>query len=327
MPPVSDHPTKETSGEGRRAEAELVLGLRPRPFLTAVWRAPQREWFGYVLALPVLLLIGVVVLYPVFQGIILSFTNASLLTPARAWVGLENYRQLLADANFSNALIHSVILTTVAVSLELLIGMQLALLLGQKVPGIRVFRSLTMASWVLPIVSTVLMFELMVLPRNGLFNIILDRLGIHQWDSYWFGNLTLAFPLIILMHVWRNAPFFGIALFASMQTIPRDYYEAAAIDGASALQRFRHITLPGVAYVAMIMVILHVLFTFTNFDFVYLSTGGGPINTSMVLPVYVYELFWQNYQTGLAAACGVLIMLMLLVFSTLYVVQVREREV
>jgi ABC-type sugar transport system permease subunit len=94
----------------------------------------------------------------------------------------------------------------------------------------------------------------------------------------------------------------GIALFAAMRTIPQEHYEAAAIDGASAWQRWIYITLPGVSYVVMIMVILHVLFTFNNFDFVYISTGGGPVNTTMVLPVYVYRLFWQNCQTGLAAS-------------------------
>jgi ABC-type sugar transport system permease subunit len=150
--------------------------------------------------------------------------------------------------------------------------------------------------------------------------------GLRQWDSYWFGNPTLAMPTIIMMHVWRNTPFFGIALFAAMRTIPHDRYEAAAIDGASAPQRFLFVTLPGVAYVVMIMVILHVLFTFNNFDFVYISTGGGPVDTTMILPVYVYRLFWQNYQTGVAAAVGVTMLLILLVFTVLYVTRVREQE-
>lgn len=322
MRPISDRTI-----EARGAEVEHELGLPRWPVLGAVWRAREREWFGYVLALPALLLLGLVVLYPVIQGIILSLTNASLLTPAHAFVGLQNYQLLFADPTFITALMHSVILTAVAVGLELLLGMEMALLLSQRVPGIRVFRSVTMASWVLPIVASMMMFNLMVLPHYGLFNIILDHLGLQQWDTFWFGNPTLAFPLIIVMHVWRNAPFFGIALFAAMQTIPQEQYEAAAIDGASAWQRFVRITVPGVAYVAMIMVVLHVLFTFNNFDFVYLSTGGGPIDTSMVLPVYVYLKFWQNYQVGLAASAGVIIMAILLVFSTLYVVRVREREV
>jgi ABC-type sugar transport system permease subunit len=302
------------------------LGPNHRAALISMLRAPEREWFGYVMALPALLLMCLVVLYPVVQAINLSFTNASTLTPGNVYVGLDNYRQLFNDPIFSTALTNSLELTIWAVGLELVLGMGLALLLCLRLPGIQIFRGITMASWVIPIVATVMMFNVMVVPRHGLFNIILDHIGLQSWDSYWFGNLKLAMPTIIAMHVWRNAPFFAIALFACMRTIPQDQYEAAAIDGASAFQRFRHITLPGVAYVAMIMVILHVLFTFNNFDFVYVATGGGPINATLVLPVYVYRLFWQNYQTGLASAVGVVIMLILLLFTVVYVALVRERE-
>jgi ABC-type sugar transport system permease subunit len=279
-----------------------------------------------VLALPAFALIGLVVLYPVAQGINLSFTNASTLTPGYTYVGLDNFKQDFNDPVFMTALKNSLILTVSAVGLELILGMGLALLLNLRLRGIQVFRSVTMASWVIPIVATVMMWRVLVLPRYGLFNVIADNIGLGQGDGDWFGSLKLAFPLIVTMHVWRNAPFFGIALFACMRTIPQDHYEAAAIDGASAFQRFLHITLPGVSYVAMIMVILHVLFTFNNFDFVYVATGGGPINSTMVLPVYVYRLFWQNYQTGVAASVGVVIMAILLVFTVFYVTRVRERE-
>ncbi len=321
------HPGSDPAVEDRSAAAKRA-GHVPGPdlALTAILSAPQREWFGYVLALPALLLMGLVVLYPIVQGAILSLTNASTLTPGRSFVGLQNFQQIFADPVFSTALVNSVVLTGVAVGLELVLGMGLALLLCLKLPGIQIFRSITMASWVIPIVATVMMYSLMTLPHYGLFNIILDSLGLRQWDSYWFGNPALAMPTIIMMHVWRNAPFFGVALFASMRTIPQDRYEAAAIDGASAVQRFLFITLPGVAYVIMIMVILHVLFTFNNFDVIYISTGGGPVDTTMILPVYVYRLFWQNYQTGVAAAVGVIMMLLLLVFTVLYVTRVREQE-
>lgn len=321
------HPGSDPAVEDRSAAAKRA-GHVPGPdlALTAILSAPQREWFGYVLALPALLLMGLVVLYPIVQGAILSLTNASTLTPGRSFVGLQNFQQIFADPVFSTALVNSVVLTGVAVGLELVLGMGLALLLCLKLPGIQIFRGITMASWVIPIVATVMMYSLMTLPHYGLFNIILDSLGLRQWDSYWFGNPALAMPTIIMMHVWRNAPFFGVALFASMRTIPQDRYEAAAIDGASAVQRFLFITLPGVAYVIMIMVILHVLFTFNNFDVIYISTGGGPVDTTMILPVYVYRLFWQNYQTGVAAAVGVIMMLLLLVFTVLYVTRVREQE-
>jgi ABC-type sugar transport system permease subunit len=286
-----------------------------------------------VLALPALALIGLVVLYPVVQGIVLGFTNAGTLNPGQqTFVGLDNFRTLFADPDFfngfpgSSALVNSVELTFWAVVLELVLGMGLALLLRQKVPGIRIFRSITMASWVIPVVATVMMFNLMWLPRYGLVNILLKDIGLGRYNAFWFGDLNLAMPAIVIMHVWRNAPFFGIALFASMQSIPADHYEAAAIDGASAFQRFRHITIPGVAYVAMIMVIIHVLWTFNNFDFVYLSTGGGPVNATMVMPVYVYLQFWHNYTAGFAASAGVVMMLMLLVVTIPYIFMVQETE-
>lgn len=312
------------------------LSLRPGPLTRAaasLLRAQDREWFGYVLVFPALALIGLVVLYPVVQGIILSFTNASTLTPGqRSFVGLQNFQTLFADTAFfngfwdSSALVNSVKVTASAVVLELLLGMGLALLLRQKVPGIQFFRSVTMASWVIPVVATVMMFNLMWLPKYGLVNIILGDIGLGQYNAYWFGNLNLAMPAIVIMNVWRNTPFFAIALFAAMQGIPSDRYEAASIDGASTLARFRYITLPAVSYVAMIMVIVHVLWTFNNFDFIYISTGGGPVNATMVMPVYVYLQFWHNYTAGYAAAAGVVMMLMLLVVSIPYILTVRETE-
>jgi ABC-type sugar transport system permease subunit len=328
MRPSTERATADGTG--------LELRLQPGPHSRAVaslLRVQDREWFGYVLALPALALIGLVVLYPVLQGIILGFTNTSTLNPGQqTFVGLQNFQTLFADPAFFNglagtsALLNSVLLTAIAVALELVLGMGLALLLRQKVPGIQVFRSITMASWVIPVVATVMMFNLMWLPKYGLINIILKDIGLGQLSTYWFGNLSLAMPAIIIMHIWRNTPFFGIALFAAMQTIPADQYEAAAIDGASTLQRFRHITLPGVAYIAMIMVVIHVLWTFNNFDFIYIATGGGPVNATMVLPVYVYLQFWHNYTAGYAAAAGVVMLLMLLVVTIPYILVVRETE-
>jgi len=323
-------PTDAADGAG------VELRLRPGPAtraLAALLHAQDREWFGYVLIFPALALIGLVVLYPVVQGVILSFTNASTLNPGQAAnVGWQNFQTLFADPAFfsgfpgSSALVNSVELTFYAVVLELVLGVGLALLLRQKVPGIQIFRSITMASWVIPVVATVMMFNLLWLPSVGLVNVVLKDVGLGQYNTYWFGNLSFAMPAIVIMHVWRNTPFFGIALFAAMQSIPSDQYEAAAIDGASVLARFRHITIPGIAYVAMIMVIIHVLWTFNNFDFVYLSTGGGPVNATMVLPVYVYLQFWHNYTAGYAASAGVVMMVMLLVVSIPYILTVRETE-
>jgi ABC-type sugar transport system permease subunit len=328
----SQRPVDPSAPRGTGLDLTIQPGPLTRAVLRAV-RAQDREWFGYLLALPAVALIALVVLYPVVQGVVLGFTNAGTLNPGQqSFVGLQNFQNLFADPAFvtfpgASALTNSVLLTAEAVVLELVLGMGLALLLRQKVPGIHFFRSITMASWVIPVVATVMMFNLMWLPRYGLVNIILYDIGKRDLNTYWFGNLSLAFPAIVIMHVWRNTPFFGIALFAAMQTIPHELYEAAAIDGASTMQRFLRITVPGVAYVAMIMVIIHILWTFNNFDFVYLSTGGGPVNATMVMPVYVYLQFWHNYTAGYAAAAGTVMMLMLLVVTIPYILVVRETEV
>ena len=106
-------------------------------------------------------------------------------------------------------------------------------------------------------------------------------------------------PLVLLMHLWRNVPFYAIAFMAAMQAIPAELYEAARIDGAGDWRQFWFVTLPNLRYIILVMVVLHVTFTFNNFDFVFLSTGGGPVNATEVLPTYIYKQAWNGYALGL----------------------------
>lgn len=301
---------------------------RPAPGLgRAAAALTDRAWFGYVLAAPALALIGFVIFYPVVAGIALSFTDRTLVSPLARWVGAANYRDFFGSVEARTALWHSVQLTVAVVVLQYGLGLGLAFLLLQPVRGIGFFRSVTMASWVIPVVATVLMFEWMAEPNHGFFNVLLESVGLGRYATYWFGSERWAMPMILLMHLWRNVPFYGIALMAAMQSIPRELYEAADLDGAARWARFVHVTWPGIRYLSMVMVVIHVLWTFNNFDFVYLSTGGGPVDATLVLPVWVYRRFWEHFQVGYAAAGGVAILLALLVFTALYVRLVREREV
>ncbi len=275
-------------------------------------------WLGWGLLLPAALLMFVIILYPILDGILTSFQARSFLQPdLREFVMLQNYQQLVRDSVFWTALWNSAVLTGVAVALQFLLGLGLALLLKQKVPGIEFFRSVTMVSWVLPVIVIVIIFNWLVQPGYGLVNLILAELGLPT--NYWFASTTWAMPLIILMHVWKNAPFFAIALFAAMQSIPDELYEAAEMDGASAVQQFRYITLPNISYVAMIMIVLHVLYTFNNFDFVWLSTGGGPLRTTEVLPTLVYKEAFQQYALGYAASIGVVMLVIMMTFTVVYI--------
>ena len=277
----------------------------------------RRAAFGYALLAPAICVILGLNLYPTLSGIFTSFTDQSLLNP-NTWraVGWQNYQRLLADPVFRISFIHSLVLTFSAVILQVILGLGMAHLLIRKVPGIYWFRSVAMVTWVLPIITAVVIFRFLTLPNIGLINIVLTAFGLGSYTRNWFGDPAFAFLLVLLMHLWRNVPFYGIAFMAAMQAIPQDLYEAATIDGASRWKRFWHITLPNLRYIILVMVVLHVTFTLNNFDFVYLSTGGGPVNATEVLATYIYKQAWSGYMLGYASAGGVimLVVLVLLVF-------------
>jgi ABC-type sugar transport system permease subunit len=254
----------------------------------------------------------------------MAFTNTHLLRRTSGFVGFDNFIRLYSDEIFWISLYHSLLLTSVVILLQLVLGLILAWAMQQQIPGMMLFRSIIMASWVIPVAATVIMFKFMAQPDIGLINIILSSIGLEQFNKYWFGDLNAALPFIIILHLWRNVPFYGIAFLAAMQAVPQTQYEAAAIDGASAWQRFVHITLPGIRGMIIVMVTIHVLWTFNNFDFVFLATGGGPVNATDVLPVYVYRQSWNSYTLGYGATIGTIMLIILMIYFVTYI-RIYER--
>lgn len=279
------------------------------------WKENQQGWF---LILPAVIIMAVFTVYPLVQGVWTAFTDRNLLRDQVNWVGLNNFQRMLADPVFWESLQHSILLTTVVVVLQVILGLILAWAMQQDLPGMGLFKSFIMASWVIPVAATVTMFKFMAQPDIGFINIALKTIGLGSLNRYWFGDLTLALPFIMLLHLWRNVPFYGIAFLAAMNAIPKSYYEAAEMDGAGAWARFRHITLPGIRSMIIVMVTIHVLWTFNNFDFVWLATGGGPVNTTEVLPTYVYRQSWSQYDIGYAASMGTVMLLLLMLYFIAY---------
>jgi multiple sugar transport system permease protein len=145
-------------------------------------------------------------------------------------------------------------------------------------------------------------------------NQLLDLLGFHDFLTInWLGDLSLVMAVCIFINVWRSFPFYTITLMAGLSTVPRELYEAAHVDGASRFARFRHITLPGIRNVAMVIVVLHLIWTFTNFDVIYLLTAGGPLHATEVLPTLLYSYAFEHFEMGYAAAIGVFLLLVLAV--------------
>lgn len=281
---------------------------------------------GLLLIIPALLIMSLFTLYPLLEGIRVAFTNRHLLRDTAEYVGGANFKRLLTDEVFWISLYHSVMLTAAVVSLQFVLGLALAWAMKQRLPGMNLFKSIIMASWVIPVAATVIMFKFMAQPDIGLINIVIKLLGLRGLNRYWLGDLQAALPFIVMLHLWRNVPFYGVAFLAAMQAIPGSYYESAEIDGANAWHKFRHITLPGIRSMIIVMVTIHVLWTFNNFDFVYLATGGGPVNATDVLPVYVYRQSWTSYTIGYSAAIGTVMLFMLMVYFAVYI-RIYEKQV
>jgi ABC-type sugar transport system permease subunit len=221
---------------------------------------------------------------------------------------------------------HTLTLVVLAVGLQYILGMAMALLLNEDLKGLGWVKYTIMIPWVIPVASTVVMFDWLVLPDYGLINMILRNIGLGHLTRYWFGDKNFAFPLVVIMHVWRNMPFYAITLYAGLKSIPKYFYEAADIDGASPWQKFFYITLPNLKYPSMIVIVLHVLWTFNNFDFIYLSTGGGPVGSTEVLATQIYQTAWNYYEYGHASAMGILMMLVMMVFSIFYIRLIRSDD-
>ncbi len=281
---------------------------------------------GYLLIIPAIAIMCIFTLYPLLEGIRVSFTDKSMLRPTYGYIGLSNYRQMATDAVFWLALKHSIVLTIAVVVLQLVLGLILAWTMKQDIPGMSTFKSLIMASWVIPVAATVTIFKFMAQPDVGFVNIRLRSVGLDSLVRYWFGDPSTAFAAIILLHLWRNVPFYGITFLAAMQTIPSSLYESAEIDGASSLQSFWHITLPGIRHMIMVMVTIHVLWTFNNFDFIYLATAGGPVDSTEALPVYVYKQSWDRYAAGYGASIGTIMLLLLTIYLVIYLIIQKKGE-
>ena len=280
---------------------------------------------GILLILPAIIVMGLFTAYPLFEGLRIAFTNTHLLKEGAGYIGFQNFIRLLSDEIFWISLYHSVLLTAVVVFLQFVLGLILALAMNQKLPGMSLFKSIVMASWVIPVAATVILFKFMAQPDVGLINIVIRSLGFEDLNRYWLGDPDVALPFIMLLHLWRNVPFYGVAFLAAMQAIPNSFYEAAEIDGANAWYKFWYITLPGIRKMVIVMVTIHVLWTFNNFDFVYLATGGGPVNATDVLPVYVYRQCWSSYTVGYGASIGTVMLLLLMLYFIVFI-KISERD-
>jgi ABC-type sugar transport system permease subunit len=269
------------------------------------------------------LLVGLV-LYPFFYAIWLSFTDKTVGS-AGQFVGLRNFRYVLAWPQFSAALVNTVVFTVSAVAIKLVLGMAVALVLNQQIRGRNFFRAFLLLPWVMPAFVVYLVWRWLYDPLSGLLNHALLDLGLIAGPVAFLSERGTAMASVIVAHVWRAFPFFAISFLAGMQTIAQELYDSAQVDGASRWQQFRHITLPGLYHIIGVVLLLSTIWTANAFEPVYLLTGGGPSDTTMVYTMLVYVMGMVNLRLGEAAAVSTLF-LPLLVGLVLAVTVLLQRK-
>jgi multiple sugar transport system permease protein len=256
--------------------------------------------------------------YPFAWAAAVSLRN-QLVGGKGAFVGFANYLQLGGDPTFRASLNFTLIYVFGAVVLKLVLGYVMAAMLNQPIPFRGFFRAILFLPWALPTLTSVLAWRWMLGDVGGVFNYLLQHVGLIDRPVGWLGIPVHARIAAIAVNVWRGTPFFGISILAAMQSISPELYEVARIDGAGAWRRFVSITLPSISAVLLLVTLISTIWTLGDFAIIWLLTRGGPANTTQVFSTYSYVIAFQNMQLskGIAVALSIVPLSVVLMVLTM----------
>jgi multiple sugar transport system permease protein len=283
---------------------------------------------GYLFLAPALLVVIGVVAYPFVNAVLLTFQTKTAGAVGR-YIGLDNYRELLNMDVFWRTVYNTVFYTGMSVGIKFIFGLGMALVLNQERLFNNLFRSFLLIPWAVPTVISALNWRWIYDDASGLINNILVRLNLIEETISWLSDPHLAMFAVIAVVVWQGTPFFTMGFLAGLQSIPKELYEAAEIDGATVLQQFRHITLPCLRPIFITVVMLSTILTAAGIQFVLVLTNGGPADRTMIFPLLSYTLALGGAQRlGMGATVSLFffpVFVILIYFLTRRML--REREV
>src|SRR5690349_12179447 len=261
----------------------------------------SKNALGWLFMLPAGALLVVFLTYPLGLGTWLGFTDARIGRPG-AWVGIENFRDLFGDTVAQLSLFNTVFYTGVASVIKFALGLWLALLLNRHLPFKAFIRAVVLLPFIVPTALSAIAFWWMYDAQFSVISWALTRLGLIHGYIDFLGDPWLARLSTIAANIWRGVPFVAICLLAGLQTIPQSLYEAAAIDGATPWQKFRHVTLPLLTPIIAVVMTFSVLFTFTDFQLIYVLTRGGPLNATHLMASLAFQRAIPGGNLGEGAA-------------------------
>jgi len=319
-----------------RPKTRRSAPARPAPTassLSTSQRLLGRDWrLAAVFVGPTLLLVAGLILFPILSSVVTSATERH--GAETVFVGLGNYADLIDDAVFHKSVLNSFVFTAYAEIFKVTLGLIAALMLHHMRRGRAILAGVILLPWVVPTVVTAFTWRSLFDPIFGSVNVLLTDSGIgpglaaiglvDSWPAEWLSDPALAMPSVILVNVWKGIPFFTVTFLAGLKAIDSGLYEAAMVDGASAWQRFVHITLPGLRNIMIVTVLLSSIWTFNNFDLIWLMTQGGPGDATAPYVMVAYSKAIQQLQPG-AGAAVTLVMLPVIAILVMILVRMMRR--
>lgn len=273
--------------------------------------------FSYTMLIPLVVMILGIAIFPILYAVFLSFTNKGLFSETYKFVGVANFVRLWNSEEFWQSLINNISYAGWSTAIQIPLGLGTAMLLVQKFRGNFIFRSLLTFPYLVPTIVAVLIFKWILNDVFGVVNRMLVTVGLLDAGVGWF-DVKRAMFSVILVSVWRFFPFAIMLFVPALEAIPEEFYEAAKVDGASAVQRFFHITLPQIKEVLFVVIILRGIWMFNMFDIIWLLTGGGPISLTQHLPILAYLQAFQGYDIGLGSATATAGLVILVIVMSIY---------
>ncbi len=280
----------------------------------------NKKFFPFLLILPATISIILVAMYPFFKGLQLSFTDYNLLRMKDVqFVGIKNFINILtSDEEFWRVLGFTFIYVFGTVILSYIVGLAIASLMNQNIKGRSIFRALLLIPWVIPSVVAANSWLWVLNDQTGFINISLMKLGLIQKPLLFIAEPAMAKMTVIMMSTWKSFPFMALVLLAGLQNIPKDLYEAAEIDGAGWWHSLIYITMPLLKPVTFVSTILMSIWTFNNFENIYLLTRGGPANVTQVISILTYYTAFFRNKLGYACAISSTMVIFMVIMAQIY---------
>ena len=283
-------------------------------------REKSEQYFSYAAIAPALLIVFFVILVPIFITLVYSVKNMSPLSSHYGeFGGLSYYAAALSSPDFWADFRRTFYFTVVSTAVETLVGVSVALLLNERFFGVKFLRAIIILPWAIPTVVNASLWKLIFNGQYGVFNAILERIGLIDSYQSWLGSPSMAMNMIIIGDAWKMTPLAVIFFLAALQNVNRDIYEAAAIDGAGAVRRFFTLTLPYLRPTILIVIIMRTVEKFKAFDIFYIMTRGGPSNSTRTLMFAAYLKAFTNLDYTSAAVYAYLIAIIVMILTVVYI--------